>query len=1141
MAIIAIAVAILPVEAATPRDRSTSVRPTAAAQGTDSWIVTLRKGHEPRSEAKGLAAAAGGRATYVFRYALQGFVFRGSAKAARALGRNHAVRTIVADESIQIAAETTPDGIRRIRARHPTQPDAHEAGFTGAGVRIAILDTGIDLDHPDLNVDAGAGLNCMTAGPPEDGHGHGTHVAGTAAAIGDNGIGVVGVAPGATVVPFKVLDDTGYGEWSNLICAVDYLTGLMTDGDASNDIPIANMSLGDVGSPGTCNDGGIRQAICTSVAAGVTYIAAAGNSSVDTSTFIPAAFPEVIAVSALTDLDGEPGGLGGCFIFILCDDGLAYFSNYGPAVDVTAPGVQVYSTWKNGGYSTADGTSMASPHVAGVAALIRSADPALGPSAIRNLLVSTGENPDGSFAEGSCGGGGQWDGDPDGIAEPLVNALRAAQIAASGPNEAPTVTLTAPTNGAVVSGTAVALSATASDSDGIAGVTFLVDGVSVGVDSTSPYGVSWDSTTVIDGSHDIRARAVDGLGHQGCSSAAITVGPNAQGDWVGTYGHDGYAEAAWFDNTATGDQVALPAGTSLALTQGLRSFVGVQTPVRVLEDWDESERRVGAWYHSTQLKLRLDFATAYAGTLHLYALDWASTSRRASYAVADGTTTKTISVTTAFDQGAWMHFPVDVPAGGHIDITATRTAGSNVVLNGLFLGGVGAPPAPGPTPTPTPSPSPSPTSAPTPTPSPSPTPPYESAPQGDWVGTYGVDGYVLGAWSGTTDLLSLPAGAGVALVQGLRDSQGIQTQLRALEDWDESERRVAAWYHASQLRLRLDFANAYAGALHLYALDWSSTTRRASYAVADGTNTTTITVTTPFDQGAWMHFPITVAAGGHVDITGTRIAGANVLLNGVFLGGAGAPPPPGPAATPTPSPTPSPSPSPSPTSPPVPTPTPSPTSPPAPTPTPSPSPSASPSPSPSPSPTSPPAPTPTPSPSPEPPYESAPQGDWVGIYGQDGYALGAWTGTTSSGDLRALPVGATLSLVKGARSSGGIQTQVRVLEDWDESERRIGAWYQSRQLKLRLDFPTAYAGTLHLYALDWASTARRARYTVADGTNTTTVNVTTRFDQGAWMHFPVNTPAGGHIDITANRTAGTNVVLNGIFFGGAGSPPPPGP
>jgi hypothetical protein len=133
-------------------------------------------------------------------------------------------------------------------------------------------------------------------------------------------------------VPIKVLDDTGYGEWSNFICGIDHLTGLNTDGDEDNDIDVANMSLGDVGTIGSCDDGFVREAICTSVAAGITYVAAAGNSTVDTSTFIPAAMPEVIAVSALTDLDGKPGGLGSYLIpqlQLYCDDSLAEFSNYG--------------------------------------------------------------------------------------------------------------------------------------------------------------------------------------------------------------------------------------------------------------------------------------------------------------------------------------------------------------------------------------------------------------------------------------------------------------------------------------------------------------------------------------------------------------------------------------------------------------------------------------------------------------------------------------------------------------------------------------------------------------------------------------------------------------------------------------------
>src|SRR5262249_49927377 len=172
-----------------------------------------------------------------------------------------------------------------------------------------------------------------------------------------------GVGPAARLVPFKVLDDTGNGEWSMLICAIDVVDGYATDSDPSNDIDVVNMSLGDTGGLGACTHGGVRQAICGATAGGLTFLAAAGHSSADTSTFIPAAFPEVIAVSAMTDFDGKPGGLAGCkFILLLlgnyCDDQFAAFSNFGPRIDVTAPGVNIYSSWTGGGYQTESGTSM---------------------------------------------------------------------------------------------------------------------------------------------------------------------------------------------------------------------------------------------------------------------------------------------------------------------------------------------------------------------------------------------------------------------------------------------------------------------------------------------------------------------------------------------------------------------------------------------------------------------------------------------------------------------------------------------------------------------------------------------------------------------------------------------------------------
>jgi subtilisin len=349
----------------------------AAGPATD-WIVTVQRGMNPREAAPRLARQAGGRAGRIYEHALRGFVFHGTARAADALKRAAGVRTVVPDRPLKIVAETLTPGIERIRAEHPTANDAHQAGFTGAGARVAVIDTGIDLTHPDLvaGIDAGLGLNCITAGPPQDGHGHGTHVAGIIGARAGNGIGVIGVAPNVRLVAIKALNDQGEGEWSNVICGIDYVTGLATDADPSNDVDVVNMSLGDTGDVGNCNDGGLREAICRSVAAGVVYVAAAGNSATDASTFIPAAFPEVITVSAMTDFDGEPGGLAGCqflieLFYFACDDELAFFSNYGSAIDLTAPGVAVYSTWTGGGYKSISGTSMAAPHVAGVAAHVR--------------------------------------------------------------------------------------------------------------------------------------------------------------------------------------------------------------------------------------------------------------------------------------------------------------------------------------------------------------------------------------------------------------------------------------------------------------------------------------------------------------------------------------------------------------------------------------------------------------------------------------------------------------------------------------------------------------------------------------------------------------------------------------------------
>ena len=235
--------------------------------------------------------------------------------------------------------------------------------------------------------------------------------------------------------------------------------------------------------------------------------------------------------------------------------------------------------------------------------------------------------------------------------------------------------------------------------------------------------------------------------------------------------------------------------------------------------------------------------------------------------VNDGTTTKTIAITTDFSAGAWMHVPVSVGAGGSVVVTVDRVAGANAVLSGLFLGGAGTPPAP-------------------------PTPPYDSPPQGNWSGTYGVDGYVLAAWNGSAGDLAVTPQATITLEQGVRATwTSSTTDVRALQAPSGSARRATTLADTGQVRVRLSFPAPYAGTLHLYAVDWDSTTRRQNVTVNDGTTSKTIAINTDFSAGAWMHVPVSVSAGGSVVVTVDRVAGANAVLSGLFLGGAGTPPP----------------------------------------------------------------------------------------------------------------------------------------------------------------------------------------------------------------------------------------------------------
>lgn len=369
---------------------------TAAAAG--SYIVMLKDGSNESAVASEHSRKHGAEVEHRYHSALRGYSARMSETAADRIADDPRVLLVQRDGVATTTAQTLPTGIDRADA--DLSPTAKINGADErVNVDVAVIDTGVDLDHPDLNVYTAGAMNCSTGRTAEDGNGHGTHVAGTIGAL-DNGAGVVGVAPGARIWPVRVLNNRGSGTWSDIICGIDYVTA------HKSEIEVANMSLGGTGTDGGCGSHPMHQAICNSVAAGVTYVVAAGNDGKDSKDFVPASYDEVITVSALADFDGKPGGLGSPTCRADEDDTLANFSNYGPDVDVIAPGVCILSTWKGGGYNTISGTSMASPHVAGGAALYKATHPAASPSTVRSALTSAGTN--------------DWTSDRDSTQEPLL-------------------------------------------------------------------------------------------------------------------------------------------------------------------------------------------------------------------------------------------------------------------------------------------------------------------------------------------------------------------------------------------------------------------------------------------------------------------------------------------------------------------------------------------------------------------------------------------------------------------------------------------------------------------------------------------------------------------------------------------------
>lgn len=338
----------------------------------DSYIVVLRESvDDVDAVVNELSNKDGIASDNVYKHAIKGFSAKLSPGQLRKLVGDPRVDFVEPDILVTTCVQTIPYGIDNVDADVSSTLAGNGSGAV-TGVRVYVIDTGIQLNHPDLNVVGSVNFTTNKRNATgNDDNGHGTHVAGTIGAR-DNTSQVVGVAPGVPLYAVKVLAANGSGSLSNIVRGIDYVTAQK---QASPSTPmVANMSLGAY--VGTTAYGSMDLAVVNSISKGVFYSLAAGNNASNASGFSPAHTTEAFTVGAYNSSN----------VFATS------FSNYGAVVDMNAPGVNVLSTYRNGGTATMSGTSMAAPHVAGVAALYLSSNPGASPATVASALVSSSTN-----------------------------------------------------------------------------------------------------------------------------------------------------------------------------------------------------------------------------------------------------------------------------------------------------------------------------------------------------------------------------------------------------------------------------------------------------------------------------------------------------------------------------------------------------------------------------------------------------------------------------------------------------------------------------------------------------------------------------------------------------------------------------
>jgi subtilisin family serine protease len=403
-----------------------------ASTGRASFVVSLAPGVDVAAVAREWRGR-GAPVPHVYQHAMRGFAADLTPAQVSSLRSDPRVSTVEPDGVVQ--ASSTQDGatwgLDRVDQRNLPLNKTYTYDTTASSVTVYVIDTGVRATHQDLAGRVALGYTSINDGRgTDDCNGHGTHVAGTVAST------VHGVAKGVSIVPVRVLDCNGSGTWSGVIAGVDWITSRHTTGTPA----VANMSLGGGASAS------LDKAVRNSVAKGVVYSVAAGNDNKDACNYSPARVAEALTVASTTSSDARSS-----------------FSNFGTCVQLFAPGSSITSSWNSSDTSTRtlNGTSMAAPHVAGVAALYLSARPTATPAEVRDAVLSGATTGVVSGANGSpnllayskitpsdgSGGSGGSDGSGGDETQSTAPATPAAPLSSANPRRSITVSWTAPSDG----------------------------------------------------------------------------------------------------------------------------------------------------------------------------------------------------------------------------------------------------------------------------------------------------------------------------------------------------------------------------------------------------------------------------------------------------------------------------------------------------------------------------------------------------------------------------------------------------------------------------------------------------------------------------------------------------------------------